>query len=512
MRYKTNIQTEVSLDRVDYDVVINDVVDKLISSTDRQSVSVIVASKDWCDRVEGLKEFLHGMIRKSTLKYFHGSVYWFNGRIYVPILNDVLYRALNLYLRQIGVGNGDILQGLKFFISEVFKSLKLWCQLEPTFHIQAYKNGVLDMTTRELHPFSPDFHVIYQHDYDYDPDAKCPLWMEFLKTVLPEKESRHILQMYLGLCTFDRGKMTDKVENCLMLYGNGSNGKSVIFDTVSGIFGKENVSGMGLLSLIKGGDERMRNIAEIDGKVVNVCPEIQAKDISGYEDAFKALCSGEGQYGRKIGGNVYVVRNVPWLIFNMNSIPKSTDGSHGFFRRFLYVVFGYIVPDELQNKRLAYDLRQEYPGILNWIMRGGKYLKQRRFIFPKSGNSEREKLVAMAESNITMSWATARGVRASAAVKNELFNWFSASDLYKDMEKYAEANGFKSVDITSFGRAMTKLGFNLGSRRRVTSGILYKVYGVSVDDLKSPVPVVQDMELTRADVLDKDVEYDEEDL
>ena len=257
---------------------------------------------------------------------------------------------------------------------------------------------------------------------------------------------------------------------------------------------------------------RLLDDVEIDGKVVNVCPEIQAKDISGYEDAFKALCSGEGQYGRKIGGNVYVVRNVPWLIFNMNSIPKSTDGSHGFFRRFLYVVFGYIVPDELQNKRLAYDLRQEYPGILNWIMRGGKYLKQRRFIFPKSGNSEREKLVAMAESNITMSWATARGVRASAAVKNELFNWFSASDLYKDMEKYAEANGFKSVDITSFGRAMTKLGFNLGSRRRVTSGILYKVYGVSVEDLKRPVPVVQDMELTRADVLDKDVEYDEEDL
>lgn len=510
--YRGKIKTEVTDEKLDYDKVIEDLVALFENCSDRGTISTICASKDWHDRIEGLKEILHGVIKKSTLKYFHGSVYWYNGKIYVPIINDVLYRALNLYLRKIGVGNSDILQGLKYLISEVFRSLKLWCMLDPTFHIQAYRNGVLDLTTRELHPFSPDFHVIYLHDFDYDPKAKCPLWMEFLKTVLPEKESRHILQMYLGLCTFDRGKMTDKVENCLMLYGNGSNGKSVIFETVSGIFGKENVSGIGLLSLIKGGDERMRNIAAIDGKVVNVCPEVQAKDISGYEDAFKALCSGEGQYGRKIGGNVYAVRNVPWLIFNMNALPKSTDGSHGFFRRFLYVIFGYIVPDEMQNKHLAYDLRQEYPGILNWIIRGGQYLKKRGFIFPKSGNSEKERLMVMGESNVTMSWAYARGIRCSASVKGELFTWIKASALYDDMVKYAEANGFAPVDITSFGRAMSKLGFNGESRKRTSTGMLYKAYCLTEEDLNEPVPVVSDMELTAQDLLDRDVEYDEDDL
>ena len=51
------------------------------------------------------------------------------------------------------------------------------------------------------------------------------------------------------------------------------------------------------------------------------------------------------------------------------------------------MVFNHIVPEELQNKHLADDLRREYPGILNWIRRrGAKYLKQRKYIFPKSEN------------------------------------------------------------------------------------------------------------------------------
>ena len=38
------------------------------------------------------------------------------------------------------------------------------------------------------------------------------------------------------------------------------------------VFGKDNIAEMPLLSMIKGGDERLRNVAAIDGKVVNFCP------------------------------------------------------------------------------------------------------------------------------------------------------------------------------------------------------------------------------------------------
>nr|DAV38577.1 MAG TPA: dsDNA helicase [Caudoviricetes sp.] len=495
-----------------YKKLIDDIVDNLVSVSDRTAYDVASKAQDYRDSSASLQELVYTSVSNGDLRSMNGITYFFTGKIYEPISEDVLERAIELFLVRMHVPNRDMYYSLNKFQKKAKQSLRLNCYLHPSFHVKAYLNGVVDMTTGVLHKFSPEFHVIYLNEYNYDPTAKCPLWNSFLRTVLPEKESRSILQMYLGLCTFDRGYMTDKVENCLMLYGNGSNGKSVIYETIDGIFGKPNVSGMGLLSLIKGGDERMRNIAAVDGKIVNVCPEIQAKDISGYEDAFKSLCSGEVQYGRNIGGNVYVVRNIPWLIFNMNNIPKSTDGSHGYFRRFLYIIFEHIIPEELQNKHLASDLKQEYPGILNWIMRGAKYLKQRKYVFPKSENAEKQRLLVMGESNVTLSWASARGVRCASATKGELFNWLKVSDMYQDMVNYAEANGFVPVDIISFGRQMTKIGFGKMNKKRTASGFLYKVYGFSEEELKTPVPVVQDMDLCQEDAFDKGVEYDVEDL
>jgi phage/plasmid-associated DNA primase len=311
----------------------------------------------------------------------------------------------------------------------------------------------------------------------------------------------------------DRGSMVDKVENCLMLYGNGSNGKGVIFDTVRGVFGKENVSEMPLLSMIKGGDERLRNVAAIDGKVVNFCPEVQARDMSGCEDAFKSLCSGEPQYGRVIGGNVYAVTNIPWLIFSMNNIPKATDCSHGYFRRFLYVIFNYVVSEGMQNKHLADDLKKEYPGILNWIRRGAYYLRRRKYVFPKSENSEKQKLYVVGQGDVVASWALARGVRCAEQAKGEVSLWFTAAELYDDMMKYAELNGFdNSVTKIGFAKSMDKMGFNNLCKKRFNDGVKYKVYGLSEEELKTPPPVICDLDLSIEDELRDCVEFDEDDL
>lgn len=492
--------------------VLASIVEDLVSVSNPADYDSVYCVDD--HRVTGVKigNLLFDAVAKSCLHILNEVPYYFTGKIYEPISYKVIDRAVELYLQKMRVRDKDMFYSSTRFYKKAKQSLELNNPLMPVFHIKAYRNGVVDMRDGVLRPFSPQYHVIYMHDYDYDPSAKCPLWMSFLKNVLPERESRLTLQMYLGLCTFDRGYMTDKVENCLMLYGSGSNGKSVIFETVTGIFGKTNVAGMGLLSLIRGGDERMRNIAAIDGKVVNVCPEIQAKDISGYEDAFKSLCSGEPQYGRVIGGNVYVVRNIPWLIFNMNNIPKASDSSHGYFRRFLYVVFERIIPEELQNKHLADDLKKEYPGILNWIRRGGLYLKQRGYIFPKSENAEKQKLMVMGEGNITFSWAMARGIRPSARIKGEISTWIKSSVMYDDMCKYAEANGFEACDLNTFGRAMTKYGFGKESRKRTATGIMYRVFGCTEEELSTPLPLIADLDMTQEDMFDRQVDYDFDDL
>ena len=498
---------------IDSLTMVNMIVDNLFSVSKESDYDNVYGVDDF--RVTGVKvgNLLFDSVARSDLKMMKGIPYFFTGRIYEPISDAIRDRAVELFLKKMRVRDRDMYYSKKKFFAEAKRSMILNSPLRPMFHIKAYRNGVVNFKDGQLRPFSSEHHVVYIHDYDYDPTAKCPTWHSFLKMVLPEKESRLILQMFLGLCTMDRGSMVDKVENCLMLYGNGSNGKGVIFDTVRGVFGKENVSEMPLLSMIKGGDERLRNVAAIDGKVVNFCPEVQARDMSGCEDAFKSLCSGEPQYGRVIGGNVYAVTNIPWLIFSMNNIPKATDCSHGYFRRFLYVIFNYVVSEGMQNKHLADDLKKEYPGILNWIRRGAYYLRRRKYVFPKSENSEKQKLYVVGQGDVVASWALARGVRCAEQAKGEVSLWFTAAELYDDMMKYAELNGFdNSVTKIGFAKSMEKMGFNNLCKKRFNDGVKYKVYGLSEEELKTPPPVICDLDLSIEDELRDCVEFDEDDL
>ena len=495
-----------------YNDLIDSIVKNLVDVSDRTTYDTTLCKPDYTSCLFEIQQLVYSYVAKSNIRIMRETLYFFTGKIYEPISRDVFNRSIELYLVSMHVQNKYMCYALGKLQKKAEESVRLNNILSPSFHIMAFMNGVVDMETGILSPFSSDFHVVYMHEYSYDPKAKCPMWTSFLKTVLPEKESRHILQMYLGLGLYNRGYMTDKVENCLVLYGNGSNGKSVINETMCGIFGRCNISNKDLPGLIRGDDEGMRNMAMVDGKFFNWCGETPSKAILGKEDRFKSLCSGERQYGRTLGRNIYLITNVPWLIFNMNNLPRSSDSSYGYFRRFLYIVFDHIIPESMQNKHLTEDLKIEYPGILNWIIRGKKYIKQRKFVFPKSENAEKQKLLVMGEDNITFSWAFARGIRPSADAKGELFNWIKVSDLYKDMVSYSEANGFSPVDDKSFGHQMKKLGFGGLNKKRTSCGNLYKVYGFSNEDLKTKVPIVTDMDLKKEDEYDHSVEYEGEDL
>ena len=68
--YRGKIKTEVTDEKLDYDKVIEDLVTLFENCSDRGTISTICASKDWHDRIEGLKEMTAG---KATISYAKGS-------------------------------------------------------------------------------------------------------------------------------------------------------------------------------------------------------------------------------------------------------------------------------------------------------------------------------------------------------------------------------------------------------------------------------------------------------
>lgn len=436
------------------------------------------ASENYAARAAMLGFEIYQTYAHSMFAWFGGRYYCFNGKIYEPVDSDLLYWSLVKLTERMSVHAG-VRSKMGMLREQVRLAVKMERELHPRFNIRAFRNGVVDMTTGDIRPFGKQWDVVYLHDYDFDPKADCPLWKSFLKQVLPEKNSRLLLQMFLGLTTMNRREMGAKVENCLALYGNGSNGKSVINDVVRGVYGAENISTMGIGAILKDGDEGMRARCQLVGKYINYSGEVSERELFGKEAAFKSYISGEEQHARFLRGNVFTITNVPWQIFNFNNLPATSDKSYGFFRRFLYLIFNETIPEHLQNKSLGEELKEEYPGILNWIVRGGRYLKLHGYKFPRSENGERQKLMSIGMSNPLLAWVMHLHLSSSPRAEGERPRWVASAAMRKSLETFCNENSFEDVTQVAFGRAMTRLGFGGQNRRRSATGIEYKVYGFS---------------------------------
>lgn len=486
------------------------------SASGRNSMS------QYYENLDGVVESMFRTVAGSDLARYRDRVYFFTGKIYEPIPgHSHLSWAIRTYLRRSGVPKEFIMRSLKQIVSAVYKSLDINRVLHPRYNVMAFENGVVDMKDGVLRPFSRDYHVVYLHRYAYDASAACPKWHAFLRGtmfgrrvysggVLPDKDDRAILQMFLGLSLYDRGTMDKKVENALVLFGNGSNGKSVIMDTVMGILGEENISNLGMEALLRGGDERQRNLSQIEGKIFNWSGEMEARTFAGREDAAKSLISGEPQLGRRIGNDAFKITNIPYFIFNANHFPVGTDGSYGFFRRFIFIVFDKVIDERNMNLKLTHELKEEYPGILNWIRRGALLLEKNGFKFPESEGSLRKRINEMGLSALGKSWAMARGFFAlpRKGVPNDMPCEIDFSTIYEDIRRYAEENGFPLASRQSVASNFRELGFDKGKKRKVGGTVYYKCYGLTPARLADEaVPVVADMDVG---VDNKGFQYDEE--
>lgn len=221
------------------------------------------------DRIGVFQELLIKALKRSTLCCFNGRPYYFDGKIYVQLGKEGWDAFNSLVLRiadRCGLPPGDKtkLEGVKK-VCRGELSLK---QLEIDSNIIVLRNGVLDLNREgpialELLKFNKKYKQVTMMDFDYDPNFHASVWEEhFLDEVL-DPPSRDLLQEFMGAIFIDR--KTVRIEKMMILYGAGSNGKSVIQSTLIGLLGEENVKTIAISDLI-GGNERKQNVASINGK------------------------------------------------------------------------------------------------------------------------------------------------------------------------------------------------------------------------------------------------------
>ena len=229
------------------------------------------------------------------------------------------------------------------------------------------KNGLLNVFTREITPFNPEIYITSKLNWEYNKDIKATNFLKFLDEVLPnEPKFKRRIQELLGHCLYKK----IITELCLILYGKGENGKSILLDIIKNFLGPKNVSSHSIQELCY--DKFV--LKELKGKLANICADLPHKELIN-TGTYKALVSGDSIpiYTKHIQKTETINPYTKYL-YSANNIPPVTEeeAAKAWYRRFVFADFNQTfsgkkkVPRQVLLSKLSTP--EEMTGILNWAL------------------------------------------------------------------------------------------------------------------------------------------------
>ena len=312
------------------------------------------------------------------------------------------------------------------------------------------QNGTFEFTQDgwTLRQYDPVDFLTYQLPFAYNEDDTCPMFDKYLMEVLPDEGSRDILQEFSG---YIFTKM--KLEKLLMLTGSGANGKSVFFNIISALVGKDN-----LLTYSMGLFAHEYNRAKLTNVLLNYSSE---KGTELNPDIFKTLISGEALHAREPYGKPFTLSNTVRFIINANELPKETEQSEAFFRRYLIVPFDVKIPENKRDIELAEKIiRKELAGVFNWLLVGlNRIVKEKKF--SACDKADRALSEFRRQSDNVALFLDERNYKTSIKEKIAL------TDLYYSYRLFCKNDGYMPVGKNKFSVRLENKGFE---RTRLTGG------------------------------------------
>ena len=232
-------------------------------------------------------------------------------------------------------------------------------------NILSVNNGVICLKTGALRDPSPEHYVTRRAEVDYDPQATCPIFMNFMDRIFAnDADVIEYMQVVLGYCLTG---MIDRQE-FYIFHGQGTNGKSTLTNIIERILG----SYCGILlpeALFEGGGSANVDLATMAGKRLGIASEAESNK--------RLNCA---QIKRLTGNSTVKVRELYRGTFEMpvkfkiiiacNKTP-AFDGNDGALKRRVKVIpFDVIIPDGKQDRQLPSKLWAERQGILAWLVQG----------------------------------------------------------------------------------------------------------------------------------------------
>lgn len=251
-------------------------------------------------------------------------------------------------------------------------------ELDSQTHLLGTKNGAIDLRTGELVKPDRKARITTTTAVEYDPNAKCPVWLDTLKGVfLGNEQMIAYFQRLLGYTLMGNPK-----EDVLVIpFGSGSNGKSTTLGIVRTLLGgyARSAAAATFVDNDKGGGNAggpREDILRLRGaRFVYVSEPDENSELK--EGLVKSMTGGDAMPARGVNAKrtIEVIPTwVPFIPTNHRPIIKGSD--YAIWRRLMTIPFLAKFDKEKAATQGGADndrkgkLMTELPGILAWMVQG----------------------------------------------------------------------------------------------------------------------------------------------
>lgn len=310
-------------------------------------------------------------------------------------------------------------------------------------------NGILDLDAlfadaeleQCLLPHSPHWFTSFRLNYQFDPDATCPRWLDYLDFVSGgDAEKKQLMQEWAGYLLWP----ASEEQKFLVFEGEGNNGKSSFFAGIEAMLGSENVSSLSLENF-----KETFALSSTVGKVANIAGDV-GKIEGGEEAILKRYTGGEALQIRRMYLPPLTVRPTAKLMMAWNDRPKFMDKSEGLWRRMILIPLTETVHRDKRIKGMDRPAfwESEAPGIMIWALAGlERLIRQGDFSRCKAADEALSEYKT--DSNPVLQFF-------SDYVSESQNSGIPSKQLYEFYRHWCDKEGYRSMSDRSFGRQIKK--------------------------------------------------------
>ncbi len=324
-------------------------------------------------------------------------------------------------------------------------------------------NGVYDLIDGTFtEEFDRELFATVRHPIEYDPNAKCDRFIEYLKFAVGEENIDFIFEWF----GYTLWRDYQALNNILFIHGKGGTGKSTLVQVMTAMLGVENTSSVPIRTLMT---ERFAK-ASLFNKNANVDTDAEPHYLAD-GSVIKQLTGQDQIFADRKNQKPLEFTSHAKLTFATNELPPMRDFSGGLERRMLILPMNHKITQAIQEAApIDAILEEELPGIFNEAVKRLPALLERRS-FTVSDTMKKE----------VHKWVSGNDV-TSLFIEDEceisVGGYTKVKEMYSDYKNYCRESGYHALSKNKFNQRLEELGHERKPKRiegkvqKVWTGVL----------------------------------------